>query len=612
MKNNSDVQEDSKPRPLNSPTSDANCNIASNINSSSSNININDNKDEKEVDASCLYSRDTSRETCLRIQQVMETTTYRDLSHVHRYEVTCEAASLKKQRSFPIVLHEILSRSDEFGAAICWLPHGRAWKILRDDLLVEKVLPNFFNHKSRASFLRQVNNWDFKRVLHGPDENAYYHEKFLRGMPHISFLMKQSQSERRKNPSAKKSDHFIVARMLDIPPDFYAITKAHPLPEACAFQPSSASTGFASASETTTTTSTAADYEGPNTGCSDYHHMGVKSGHATNRNNAEKRVSFSMAPLSQSRQNNYATAGCAPVAQNCGTNTNFSMGVGLSGNEAPENYQQQQSQYLQKQQQLQQQGFSQPHVNQELFQQASTFANQPTQQMANQSSNTVSYPMINNANYNLFTNFHGAPGTIPLANADGSENPLPSTGLGFNNSNTFMPQMTVFPGTITPSALSSPQLQQPALPPSLIQQQQVQYQQQGPQSSASSGQFQQQMQQQLQKQLSFQQMQMLLYQLGAQANFGQTAYPMDPTAVMLLQRMIINPNLCGFSPQVMQQIQGLQPNNSQASAPNLAVPSVQGGDAGGDGVDDGSSQDITNSNNSNETNGLPPLPPSKQ
>mmetsp|Transcript_4542 Transcript_4542/g.9775 ORF Transcript_4542/g.9775 Transcript_4542/m.9775 type:complete len:432 (-) Transcript_4542:143-1438(-) len=431
-------------------------------------------------------------------------------------------------------------------------------------------------------------------------------------MPHISFLMKQSQSERRKNPSAKKSDHFIVARMLDIPPDFYAITKAHPLPEACAFQPSSASTGFASASETTTTTTTAVDYEGPNTGCSDYHHMGVKSGHATNRNNAEKRVSFSMAPLSQSRQNNYATAGCAPVAQNCGTNTNFSMGVGLSGNEAPENYQQQQSQYLQKQQQLQQQGFSQPHVNQELFQQASTFANQPTQQMANQSSNTVSYPMINNANYNLFTNFHGAPGTIPLANADGSENPLPSTGLGFNNSNTFMPQMTVFPGTITPSALSSPQLQQPALPPSLIQQQQVQYQQQGPQSSASSGQFQQQMQQQLQKQLSFQQMQMLLYQLGAQANFGQTAYPMDPTAVMLLQRMIINPNLCGFSPQVMQQIQGLQPNNSQASAPNLAVPSVQGGDAGGDGVDDGSSQDITNSNNSNETNGLPPLPPSKQ
>ncbi len=174
MNNHGDQQNDSKPQSGRSSLSEANCSSKSDVGNNSSYNN--ENKNEYEIDASAFSSPDAAQETFLRIQQAMETTAYCDFSHVNRYEVTCEAASLKKQRSFPIVLHEILSRSEEFGEAICWLPHGRAWKILRDDLLVENVLPIFFNHKSRASFLRQVNNWNFKRVLHGPDENAYYHE----------------------------------------------------------------------------------------------------------------------------------------------------------------------------------------------------------------------------------------------------------------------------------------------------------------------------------------------------------------------------------------------------------------------------------------------------
>ncbi|KAL7461299.1 hypothetical protein ACHAXS_001731, partial [Conticribra weissflogii] len=384
----------------------------------------------------------------------METTAYCDFSHVNRYEVTCEAASLKKQRSFPIVLHEILSRSEEFGEAICWLPHGRAWKILRDDLLVENVLPIFFNHKSRASFLRQVNNWNFKRVLHGPDENAYYHEKFLRGLPHVSFLMKQSQSERRKNPSAKKSDHSIVSRMLDIPPDFYAITKEHPLPDACAFRPSLSSTGFTSASETTTTTATAPDGDWPYADASNFHRMGVNSDHSANRNCAEKRVSFSMAPLTLARQND-ASENHAPVAQNREMTLDSSSGVSLFRNEAIEHYHQHQLQYFQ--QHHQQQDSTKPQVNQEILQQASTDPNQPTQTIAIQSSNF-----------------------------DGRGHPVPSTGLAFggynfNHSNSFMPHMTTSSGVITHSTLSSPQLQQPALFPPSIQTEQIQNQQQIPQ-----------------------------------------------------------------------------------------------------------------------------------
>ncbi len=82
---------------------------------------------------------------------------------------------MKKQQSFPQKLHEILANDDN-REAIVWLPHGRAFKVLDDEKLMNLVLPNYFNHRSRASFLRQVNNWNFKRVLSGPDEGSYYNE----------------------------------------------------------------------------------------------------------------------------------------------------------------------------------------------------------------------------------------------------------------------------------------------------------------------------------------------------------------------------------------------------------------------------------------------------
>mmetsp|Transcript_1731 Transcript_1731/g.3499 ORF Transcript_1731/g.3499 Transcript_1731/m.3499 type:complete len:525 (+) Transcript_1731:215-1789(+) len=185
-----------------------------------------------------------SEDTYARINRAMERNDYRDFSHLQKYEVTREASMLKKQQSFPMKLHKILACKD-YDHVVTWLPHGRAWKVLNDDMLVDQVLGRFFNHKSRASFLRQVNNWNFKRILTGPDEGAYYNEKFLRGLPHVSFLMKQSQARRGKSKpkeseaavdfkNKKSSDHPIFARMLDIPPDFYTISQVHPLPEACA------------------------------------------------------------------------------------------------------------------------------------------------------------------------------------------------------------------------------------------------------------------------------------------------------------------------------------------------------------------------------------------
>jgi hypothetical protein len=143
------------------------------------------------------FSRDTSSES-------VRGRTSKDLAH-----------------TFPIKLHGILS-NPEFQDIIAWLPHGRAWRILQHKAFEEKVIPMYFRHGRYSSFARQVNGWGFRRITHGPDYNAYYHEMFLRGLPHLCSEMKRlTPRDINKN---QKDDSPL--------PDFCSLSRDHPLPEA--------------------------------------------------------------------------------------------------------------------------------------------------------------------------------------------------------------------------------------------------------------------------------------------------------------------------------------------------------------------------------------------
>ncbi|KAL7474296.1 hypothetical protein ACHAW6_000276, partial [Cyclotella cf. meneghiniana] len=43
--------------------------------------------------------------------------------------------------------------------AIQWQPHGRAWKVIDKDLLVEVVIPKYFVQTKYESFTRQLSGW---------------------------------------------------------------------------------------------------------------------------------------------------------------------------------------------------------------------------------------------------------------------------------------------------------------------------------------------------------------------------------------------------------------------------------------------------------------------
>ncbi|GKY96794.1 hypothetical protein MPSEU_000638600 [Mayamaea pseudoterrestris] len=138
------------------------------------------------------------------------------------------AITLKKDgvQNFPMKLHTILSNS-EFSDIISWLPHGRAWRILQHKAFEERVIPLFFRHGRYSSFARQVNGWGFKRISAGPDYNSYYHELFLRGLPHLSQRMKRVSTKEGKSTGSEAVDHDGE----QVVPDFYAISRENPIPD---------------------------------------------------------------------------------------------------------------------------------------------------------------------------------------------------------------------------------------------------------------------------------------------------------------------------------------------------------------------------------------------
>lgn len=119
--------------------------------------------------------------------------------------------------NFPAKMHAILSRQ-ELADVVCWMPHGRSWKVLKPREFEVRVLPTYFEHAKFSSLIRQANAWGFRRITSGRDRNSYYHPLFLRGLPHLCKQMK------RHSVAQKASSDQNLA------PDLYMISDMYPVP----------------------------------------------------------------------------------------------------------------------------------------------------------------------------------------------------------------------------------------------------------------------------------------------------------------------------------------------------------------------------------------------
>ncbi|KAL3922872.1 MAG: hypothetical protein SGILL_001973 [Bacillariaceae sp.] len=143
---------------------------------------------------------------------------YRDFRHMPDPDPLTPLTAPGRVPNFPAKMHSILSRPD-LADIISWMPHGRAWRVLKPREFEVRVIPTYFEHAKFSSFIRQANGWGFRRLTQGKDRNAYYHEMFLRGLPHLCKMMKRPGVSEKQ---AVDPDH---------EPDFYKIAEESPVPE---------------------------------------------------------------------------------------------------------------------------------------------------------------------------------------------------------------------------------------------------------------------------------------------------------------------------------------------------------------------------------------------
>jgi hypothetical protein len=132
-----------------------------------------------------------------------------------------EKASLRfknaSSNQFPMKLYGMLLVIGDLGLdqIVAWKSHGRAFQVYDTDLFVEKILPKFFKQSKITSFQRQLNLYGFRRIIHGRDTGAYYHELFLRGKP---FLCKAMFRTKIKGKPCRKK----ASDLVNCEPDFYS------------------------------------------------------------------------------------------------------------------------------------------------------------------------------------------------------------------------------------------------------------------------------------------------------------------------------------------------------------------------------------------------------
>ncbi|CAB9531123.1 stress transcription factor A [Seminavis robusta] len=114
-------------------------------------------------------------------------------------EEGASSAPKKRRRgrtgTFPQKMHNMLEDLEKNGEShiASFLPHGKAFAIHRNKDFVKFVMPKYFNMGSFASFQRQLNLYNFKRINEGPDRGAYRHREFIRGQPLRSTNMRRTK-----------------------------------------------------------------------------------------------------------------------------------------------------------------------------------------------------------------------------------------------------------------------------------------------------------------------------------------------------------------------------------------------------------------------------------
>eukprot|EP00980_Cylindrotheca_fusiformis_P031259 scaffold26088_cov132-Cylindrotheca_fusiformis.AAC.6 len=119
---------------------------------------------------------------------------------------------------FPLRLHEMLTwaESQGYDAVVSWLPGNppNSFKVHRKDDFVHQILPRFFKQTQYKSFIRQLNLWDFERIVTATsDKGGYKHALFSKDNPGLCMEMKRTKIKGKNNRMSQQSKAAVRRKM---------------------------------------------------------------------------------------------------------------------------------------------------------------------------------------------------------------------------------------------------------------------------------------------------------------------------------------------------------------------------------------------------------------
>lgn len=104
---------------------------------------------------------------------------------------------------FPQKLYRMLQDAEKAGYSeiVCWMPSGETFSILDNYKFIRHVSPNFFQHSKMSSFTRQLQLYNFRRVVENGNVDCYKHSDFKKDKPELLHHIRRTK--RKKVTSAK-------------------------------------------------------------------------------------------------------------------------------------------------------------------------------------------------------------------------------------------------------------------------------------------------------------------------------------------------------------------------------------------------------------------------
>ena len=126
--------------------------------------------------------------------------------NLHKSAKQLKGKKKEEEQQFNISeLPQFLTKTYEFvnkpatDQIVCWNEEGNGFIVRDVTKFTDQILPDYFKHKNYASFIRQLNMYDFKKTRQIDNIPCFSNQNFVKGKRHLLANIKRKTTLAEKN-----------------------------------------------------------------------------------------------------------------------------------------------------------------------------------------------------------------------------------------------------------------------------------------------------------------------------------------------------------------------------------------------------------------------------